>query len=267
MGEFTAAISFNACPIEKLWNCIFCTSFEYCPAYQDGSTFVLCRAVLLLAVGIFSYRRNEYFVLWTPSCLWQCSLKASKFGARCCQCTVLSGEGTLLISSCCSWDGSPAHKLRLQLNIICDEGITDTQAMSSSPLPCACELLSFHGHAGGAMPEPPIATGNTHRAEGTAWRAHVQTGAMQIQGQERSARAASLASSTALWHRLCATSVSLVWLLLGIPRSMAGIRYVYLSKPSAVAQPIMVANRTHSFILKDIVCLNYLVKKEMLLVF
>lgn len=54
---------------------------------------------------------------------------------------------------------------------------------------------------------------------------------------------------------------------MGIPRSVAGIRYVYLSKPSAVAQPIMVANRTHSFILKDIVCLKYLVKKEMLLVF
>lgn len=63
---------------------------------------------------------------------------------------------------------------------ISDEGITDTQAMSLHPylvLVGSCpQPLSFHGHAGAAVPEPPLPPAAPTGVGGTGWGVDAQTG-------------------------------------------------------------------------------------------
>lgn len=100
-------------------------------------------------------------------------------------------EGTLLTSSCCSWDVSPAQtraaaehpSVMKALQMLRPCPLHPYLALvGSSP-----QTLSFHGHAGGTMPEPPLATGSTGRGRGRGNRTgsgcsdrhHVNTGSRE----------------------------------------------------------------------------------------
>lgn len=223
MGEFTAALSFNDCQID--WK-----PLKWYLRHQ----FWWLNTVLPPKMDrLLSYAELSF--CWLQECFHteEVSTLCSEFPAVCCNvasrpqnvvrdavsaktepCAQWRG-GTLLTSGCCSWDGSPAPKLRLQLNT--QSVVQALQRLRPCPLhphlvlagSCPQPLPSMAMQVGQCLSHPlPLAGDRGDRmGRGCSDRHHGNTGSREkCQGSQPGL------------HRLCGTSVSLVWLLLGVPR-------------------------------------------------
>lgn len=163
---------------------------------------------------------------------------------HCLPVAVAHGMYHLHINSGCSWTS------------ICDESITDAQAMSSSPLPCTCRLLSsdpvlpWPCRWNNAWATPCHRQGTGQREQDGEWMFRQAPRKYRVK-REVPGQPAWPPAATPELHRSPIDRVSHLSAWHGLSWEHPGVwqwtRCVHLNKPSPIAPRIMVANRTLFF--------------------